>query len=87
VSVERRRSRVIELGTAEIADVAVVLATLDVASMEDRGTDEGGGIDVEVAELEAARPGPGPGLDAGADPSTGVRVAAVGLMVVELLRV
>jgi len=57
-----------------------------VVSFEERGVDEEVGIDVGVAELEAARPGPGPGLDAGADPATRTPVAAVELRVVELLR-
>lgn len=86
VSVERRRSRVIELGTTDIAEATVGLATLAIASMEGRGTDEEVGIDVGVAELEAARPGPGPGLDAGADPAPRTPVAAVESRVVELLR-
>jgi hypothetical protein len=55
-----------------------------VVSIEDRGADEGVGIDVGVAELVAARPGPG--LGAGADPVAGPPLAAVELRVVELLR-
>jgi hypothetical protein len=84
VSVERRRSRVIELGTAEIADATVGLVMFAVVSIEDRGTDERVGIDVGVAELLAARAGSG--LDAGADPSTRTPVAAVESRAVELLR-
>lgn len=81
MSVERRRSRVVELGTAPIAEATVVLVMLTVEPIEDRGTDEGVGIDVGVAELAPARPGSG--LDAGADPSTGTPLAAVELMIVE----
>jgi hypothetical protein len=58
--------------------------TFAVVSIEDRGADEGVGIDVGVPELVAARPGPG--LGAGADPAAGTPVAAVEPMIAALLR-